>query len=170
MKKTTGFTLIEIVITMSIMVILVSLGVAKFTQYGLQQKQKAAIARMRQVFQEAKANAVSGKKDCAVCGGSDEICNGGADELPLTGWSVNVFDGTHYQLRGECGINSEFMVRDEVLPARIERAGPCNFNKLLFKPDGTTNISSNSCRIYIVGLPSLYIRSSGAIFEPTPTP
>lgn len=127
MKK--GFTLIEIVVAVSLMTAMSGVLMAQYTQYNRSQSVNMATDRIAQVMAEARVNALSGKKDCYVCGGAQYDCNNSNDDTLLSGWRVsinptpgpgNVPPGitNGYRIEGICGTNS-FFVRDQQFPNNV---------------------------------------------------
>lgn len=165
-----GFSLIEIVLTIGVMLTLLTTAIAGFTTYNRKQKAKAAIERYRQVLTEAKANAMSGKKDCVVCGGADFECNGMADDINLIRWMVSLTDsGNKVVIKGVCQGNRYFMERVEDLPARVHRpvAGMgLAYPDIGFQPDGSRanpTTSYNLVSDYPGGMYSVQVLGSGVI-------
>jgi len=156
MRKRWGLTLIEMIIAVALLATLTGTIIAKYNDFGKIQTATAVWNRMQQVFKEAKTNALSGKKDCAVCGGADGTCNEESDSR-LLGWRVNINPGgvNGYSIEGLCNNPADptspftFMQRTEVFPDNatisVITAGPIPVDvNILFKPlNGGTNRTSN---------------------------
>jgi hypothetical protein len=71
--------------------------------YSRRQTVTAAAKRIRQVLNEAKANANAYKIDCSVCGGLNGLCDGTNDDLPLAGWEAGRESADTFRIRGQCG-------------------------------------------------------------------
>lgn len=72
-----GFTLIELMVTISVLIILVTLGVPSFVQFVQEYSAKSAIGMFHKDLQLARAEAVSLGKRITVCHlGSNGECDG----------------------------------------------------------------------------------------------
>jgi prepilin-type N-terminal cleavage/methylation domain-containing protein len=108
-----GYTLLELIVAVSLISVFSLVGVVNFQSGARRQKVETATARLRQVYISAKSNALSGKKNCQACGASavsNFAC--GTGDLPLLGWEVrlnSVTSGgsTTWQVvnEGVCGTN-----------------------------------------------------------------
>lgn len=123
MKRRAGFTLLELILIMSLGMILAGVGIAGFLRNSREQAVTAAAERLRQAFSQAKANSLSGKKDCAVCRCEDV---NPLDDVPLRGWRVTVETAgpLGFTVQGECALPSAptpspFLVRREDFPAQV---------------------------------------------------
>jgi prepilin-type N-terminal cleavage/methylation domain-containing protein len=149
----TGFTLIETMIALSIVLVLISVSISRYVQYNQRQAARATIDRVRQVFEQAKANAISGKKDCVTCGGANQKCDS-IVEVPadrvLNGWRVQIVYGApfRYTLDGLCG-GVSFLSKTENFPANITFNGSCG--SVTFNTTGGTNLAPASCFVRAVG-------------------
>ncbi|HUV43037.1 MAG TPA: type II secretion system protein [Patescibacteria group bacterium] len=63
-KKKSGFTLIEILVVVSVMAILFSLGLAQYMKFNRQQILEQAILELKTDLTDARSKALSGKKEC----------------------------------------------------------------------------------------------------------
>ena len=97
-----GFTLLELVVAMGLVVVMAGVVVAGFRNYSRQQGVRTTQARVRQLYQQARSQATSGKMDCAACGGADLKCDG-LDDAIFMGWRVRVVGGNQMALEGACG-------------------------------------------------------------------
>ena len=79
-----GFTLIEILVAVGLLVLMVGMGSVSFQQANKRQQVDQTTERLRQAFRQAKSNALAGKKDCLACGAAGGGC-GGAGETPFGG-------------------------------------------------------------------------------------
>lgn len=97
-----GFTLIELLVVIGITVLLVGGGIAAYNNFNQNQILSQAAATLKMDLRDAQNRALSGEKDCSVCGGADGTCGTGSDDKPLDGWYVN-FTGSSYRIYGSCG-------------------------------------------------------------------
>ncbi len=171
-RVNSGFTLIELMVAMMIMVTLLAVGIARFSGYNLRQKNKAAIDRVRQLFQTAKSNAQAGKKNCAEvsCGGQNGICDGIPNEVPtdgrLVGWMV-VFNAARngVTLSGRCGAGPTWsLTGEERLGVTVTLNNPASrCENLIFAPDGTNSLSGGQICSVTAGTETVTVNSSGLI-------
>lgn len=136
MKK--GFSLLEILVVIGLMVLLMGAGVASFQASNQRQKLVQAKERVRQILLQARSNAQSGKKDCQACGapGPSYTCGqlnpgtGLAYDAPLFGWRLMFTGGSPmgYRMDGFCppasgfppdSTSNVFSTKSELLPAGI---------------------------------------------------
>jgi prepilin-type N-terminal cleavage/methylation domain-containing protein len=112
-KILSGFTLVELLVSVSLMAVLVSASVARYINYRRQQTAKATADQVRQLMQEVKSNVISGKKDCAAafCGGANGVCDGRTDDRELDSWQI-VITATNYTIRGVCE-GTPFMIKTD---------------------------------------------------------
>jgi prepilin-type N-terminal cleavage/methylation domain-containing protein len=136
-----GFTLIEVMLVLSLMAMTTGFITTKYITYNQRQKVTTSSLRLVQVFKEAKANAVAGKIDCTVCGGADHSCDG-VNDTDLTGWQVVANTGANpgYTLRGVCGANN-FNTRTEIFEGvTLSTTGGSN---VIFNSQGGTGLGAN---------------------------
>src|SRR3989344_337650 len=93
-----GFTLIEILVAVGLLVLMVGMGSVSFQQANKRQQVDQTTERLRQAFRQAKSNALAGKKDCLACGAAalstpPYAC--GTGDAPLEGWRVAVTATTY---------------------------------------------------------------------------
>lgn len=99
-----GFTIIELLVSMSIIGIVFGVGVAAYTRFNRQQILFQAAQDLKSNLRLAQDKALAGEKDCSPskCGGSDGICGtGDANERKLDGWYIS-FTENGYQIYGRC--------------------------------------------------------------------
>ncbi len=116
-----GFTLIEILLVMVVLAIFGWFATANFLGTNRRQALGVAMERTRQIFQVAKANAFSGKKNCRACGapGPNYVC--GTGDATLDGWRITMTAGTPgtYTLVGVCGASTFGSVTEGVGTSQI---------------------------------------------------
>jgi prepilin-type N-terminal cleavage/methylation domain-containing protein len=88
-KEEVGFTLVELLVTISIFTILFTIGVAKYNQFNRRQVVKQAALNLKTNLFSARNKALAGEKDCS---GS------------LDGYEVT-FSSDSYTFRAKCGTN-----------------------------------------------------------------
>jgi prepilin-type N-terminal cleavage/methylation domain-containing protein len=147
-----GFTLVEIVVAVSLMTAMSGVMMAQYSQFNRRQSVNMATDRIAQVMAEARVNAQSGKKDCYVCGGAAHDCNNNSDDSILNGWRVsinptpgpgNVPPGVTngYRIEGICGTTS-FFVRDQQFPNNVVISTQGGVRAVTFLPvNGGTNLN-----------------------------
>jgi prepilin-type N-terminal cleavage/methylation domain-containing protein len=108
-KSCLGFTIIELLVTISIIAILFGLGAAKYNEFNRRQIIAQAANELKSNLILAQDKALSGEKDCRVskCGGNDGVCGtNDANERSLEGWFVRIPsppNNTYYEIYGQCG-------------------------------------------------------------------
>lgn len=172
MKK--GFTLVEILVAMSLGLVIMGFGVSNFRDTIRRQTVEQTAEKINQVLQQARSNALAGRKDCSIC-----RCGAGPapTNVPLIGWEV-AFTSSSYTLRGLCGTNP-------VLPTPFYTSGvqsvPAGVSmvsnpgtSVTFKPLGAgTNLASNfSSVVYQPGViaKAVLVTTGGDIVPPITTP
>lgn len=90
-SKTSGFTLIELIVVVVILGILFSIGVAKYGEFNRSQIVEQAALDLKNNLRLAQNRAFIGEKDTSLC----------VDSL-LDGWYVS-FTNTSYEIYGQCG-------------------------------------------------------------------
>jgi len=129
-----GFTLIEVLIVMTIIGIIFGLGMAQYSKFNRSQIVVQAAQELKNNLRFAQNKAIAGEKDCssAECGGADGICGtNDVGEKTLEGWRVNYSSGQNYQIYGSCD-GETFRDRSIDLPSGVS---PTPFS-ILFKPLG----------------------------------
>lgn len=165
-KIKSGFTIIEIIMVISLMAIMTGGVIVNYRQSSDRRALDNASQRLRQAFTTARANSLAGKKDHGICDASPPAL--------LNGWVVNLNTTSNprtVSVYGICG------TRVFPNPAPVENL-PAGINitatdtQILFKPlnlgtdsSGVTNISvSNGA-----GTVNFSLAASGELLEPTPT-
>jgi Tfp pilus assembly major pilin PilA len=176
-----GFTLIEVMVAVGLTTAISGILMAQYRNYNRQQATKGAAERLEQVYNEAKTNALSGKKDCYVCGGADQTCNEVGD-AGLDGWRVSVNSGgvtNGYKIEGICSYSSAnvqvFMTRTEQFPSNVTISTHFSSpSTVTFKPlNGGTDLARN---IYMQvagssgGPEQFMVTAAGEIVPWAPTP
>ncbi|MBI2622793.1 MAG: prepilin-type N-terminal cleavage/methylation domain-containing protein [Candidatus Levybacteria bacterium] len=113
--KNSGFTLIELIVVVSILAILSTLGIAAFVNYSRTQALNAAALDVVTMLQTAKSRAQSQIKPGGVCASS-----------PLDGYKVVICPGGcpvrateyGYELNAVCAGNDE-LIEERILPRGI---------------------------------------------------
>lgn len=97
--KTSGFTLIELIVAVSIIGILFSIGVAKYGEFNRSQIVEQAALDLKNNLRLAQNRAFIGEKDSSptACGTTKY----------LDGWYVS-FDSGSYDIYGRCGEDTTF--------------------------------------------------------------
>ena len=114
-----GFTLIEVIIAIGVMLILLTAAASNLQNANRRQSLDQVAENVRQTFLQAKSYAQAGKKDCAFCAGVAQpySCGTSPTELPLDGWRVTV-NTNDYVMEGVCG-GVAFSTRTVQLPVGI---------------------------------------------------
>lgn len=135
-----GFTLIETLVVVAIMIILIGVGVASYNNFNQNQILSQAASTLVTNLRDAQNRALSGEKNCSssACGGANSICDNGVGDKPLDGWYVN-FALSSYTIKGHCGglppAGTDFSIITVNLPSQLEFSAPPppSPNPILFK-------------------------------------
>jgi prepilin-type N-terminal cleavage/methylation domain-containing protein len=117
-----GFTLVEILVSVSVIGLLLGLGLAQYSRFNRRQIVEQAARNLIQSLRLAQNKALSGEKDCSsgVCGGNDDVCGNDAtdpNDNELTRWCVS-FNANGYQIFGDCEGNY-FRTKNYNLPEKV---------------------------------------------------
>ena len=96
-------TMVEILVAIAIVGLMLAMGINNSQQVRNRLVVMAVAEDIRSGLRMAKANAQSGKKDCAACGAVGGVC--GKGDAALDGWQVTIMAGS-YTVGGECGVVS----------------------------------------------------------------
>src|SRR3989344_8320932 len=99
--KLSGFSLIEILIAVSIITLLLGIGIASYLSFNDRQKLKAAGLNLKNTLREAQSKAFTGEKDCSVCNCERSSQPDPTLDYSLVGWRVDFF-GNNYTVKGTC--------------------------------------------------------------------
>ncbi len=126
-KLKSGFTLVELLITIALMAILVSAGTTVTVQSAQRRQVDQAGKDLQGILEQARANALAGKKiNCA--------------SSTLGGWGVRIPSANSFELNEYCGniyvVNPPFTtVTTKTYPAAITISQPVEF-PIIFKTQG----------------------------------
>ncbi len=110
-----AFSLIEILVTLSLSGIMVGVLLTGYRNSNRRQTVTAAARRIRQILNEAKANATAYRIDCSLCGG-DGACDG-VNDLPLRGWEAGLVAAGQFRITGQCGTDNALRWCAPLIPA-----------------------------------------------------
>lgn len=125
-----GFTLIEVLVAMSLMMIILGVGAVAYRNVARKQALETAAAEVAQTLVQAQANALSGKKiNCAA--------------QTLAGWQVR-FSAGSYTLEEVCQ-NTNYLAKTIIYPTQIRGTTFPSPNPILFRGlSRGTNISAST--------------------------
>ncbi len=114
-KSSFGFTFIELLISMSIMVLLFTVGLGSYREFTRRQQIDSIVREIKGDLRFAQQQAVVGQKPNVVeCNNSDLV---GYKVSPLTG-------RTGYQILAVCGSSEVFVKENEYLDSDIQISIP----------------------------------------------
>ena len=101
----TGFTLIEVLVSVVLVVMFSSFGIISFQRTSKTRVVENTAAKLRQTYVTARANALAGKKNCGACKVPPATGNNClASDLPLQAWQVSLDTAAKTStLNGVCG-------------------------------------------------------------------
>lgn len=97
-----GFTLIELIVVVVIIITLTGLGIAGYNSFNQRQTLRQAAEEVKSNLRDAQNRALSGEKDCTICRGADLTC-GTNDDPVLNYWLFSITGATTYTISGSCG-------------------------------------------------------------------
>lgn len=104
-RQKPGFTLIEMLVGISLFGIFFGLGLTQYNRFNRRQTLLEAARELKSHLRFAQQKAVAGEMDCdsTECGGLDGTC-GTADpgEKSLAGWHFRLNGTNAYEILGEC--------------------------------------------------------------------
>ncbi|MBI3955489.1 hypothetical protein HY338_03525 [Candidatus Gottesmanbacteria bacterium] len=169
-SKFSGYTFIEVLVSVAVIFIIVSVTFAGYARLNQRQTLISAGQTLKNILRDAQSRAYTGEVDCSVCN-----CNVGAS-LNSVGWYAD-FAAPTPMIFGNCGDNIDFSVKNFGLPNGIMvNASPVT--KILFRsrPLGVdnpvtvcltlNNLTNNYYKI-TVG-PSGEISDSGGLVDTCP--
>ena len=153
-----GFTLIEVLVSVGILVVLTAMGVASYNNFNEKRVVRNAADKIRSNLRLAQRKALAGEKNCDSCGGA--VCN-----VALVGWYAD-FSSSPPQIYGECG-TTKFGYKDIDLSSSVDLNTDIPDNKILFKSlRGGTDLADEAT-ITITGFvdktETVYITTGGEI-------
>src|SRR5579859_4323674 len=107
--KTSGYTLIELLIVMAIIGVLVTIGYLNFQNYSRQQSLISAARSIQVAIRQAEEYANAGNKpaSCATL---------------LNGYQFNVTSGTTYEIDANCTPNTSYQIKKFTMPSGMTLA------------------------------------------------
>ncbi len=91
--KQNGYTLIEILVTISIIGVLVTIGVASYHNFNRQRTVDRAADELQSYFRLAASKAQNNEKDTTICTKDEDI---------LEAWHIDLSNATLPTMYGEC--------------------------------------------------------------------
>jgi len=171
-----GYTFIEILIVVVIVAILLTVGVASYSNFRTQRKVVDAANELKLVLRTASANANNNVKDCSTnasggCGGNTAGCS---DPIPadnaekdLDAWVVDLDE---LKIYGECG--GDTFSEEDILADFSELTITPMGTLIIFNPRGEGAILSvggafetTAVDVEINAVPVLTIDPSGSVSD-----
>ena len=163
--KQKGFTLIELMIALSIMAVLGTVGIAGFRNYSQIQVLQSAVNDFASVLNTARSRALSQVKPPDICGS--------ADTLDGYGVKISATSENSYSLILVCSGLNESIDKAKTFPKGISFADADN-GKFFFFPTVTGGAQTTPMQVTISGYGKGKIVSvnslGGVSAEPLPTP
>lgn len=117
-----GFTLIEILVVISIMGFLVTMGISSYMDFN-----------RRQILDQTAKTIVNDLRNIQSKAGAGDKGPTGTCSNPLVGWYFRVGENSkHYDIYGNCGV--EFSLISKNLPSNLSFTSPSAGTLIIFKP------------------------------------
>jgi prepilin-type N-terminal cleavage/methylation domain-containing protein len=114
MKNTSGFTLIEILASITIIGILFTIGIVSYTNFNRKQMVVQNAKNIVNVLRQVQSNAISGVKDTSACGSA------ALGSKILDAWYFEALTTKSYSAYGKCtlgAVTSTFGTQTVIFPA-----------------------------------------------------
>ncbi len=134
-----GFSLIELLVSISVILILVGISFAGYSRLTIKQNLTSAGLLLKNVIRDAQSRAFNGEIDCSKCG-----CSPGSGST-FVGW---ILDFTPKSIYGLCGASTTFSNTPFTLPQGIElitTSDPIQFNSSTYTVKTTTGNPAVIC-------------------------
>lgn len=135
-----GYTLIEILVALSIVGLLFSFGFVSFRDFSRRQALSGTAKGIQGDLRLAQQQALSGKKP------SSTLCDAPANSL--SSFSFNVYSTTAYKIQANCS-GGDVTIRDVSIPTGITISSPTNPIKFKVIGQGTNLPDGGSAQITI---------------------
>jgi type IV fimbrial biogenesis protein FimT len=147
-----GFTLVELLVTISIAAILLTLAVPSFSTLILNQQVRVSAGDLQTSLFYARSEAIKRAADVSVVPAGGDWKNG---------WSVQLADAT--VLRSESALNDQLasMTGTTVTYQSSGHIPPPVIGTIVFKVAGNNNVTARCIAIDLSGRPSLLVDTDG---------
>lgn len=147
-----GFTLIELMATVAVIAVLLTIAVPSFIDLALNQSVRSGAADLQTTLYFARAQAITMARDVSVVPSGGDWKNG---------WTVQLSDGT--ALRREAALNSllSSMSGSTVTYQSDGRVVPPLPGDVVFMVSGDSNVTARCVRLDLSGRPSLVVDTDG---------
>ena len=144
--KNTGFTLIELIVTIGVLGILVGLSYAGYATFTQRQKLITAGQNLKNILRDVESRSFNNEVDCSICNCTDPF------NLTLDGWYADLSNKQFYGVcRGIIFTQTPFEMSDEIIISS-------NFSAMEFSNNPpSVNEDVNIC-LSLAGLPDRYYR------------
>lgn len=142
-RRSSGFTLVEVLTVMTILGVLLTIGIARYNDFNRRQILTQAVANLKSDLRLAQDKILAGEKDCSTCQGADGVC-GNADDLRIDGWYLRFTSNQSYRIYGSCG-GTPFSTRITDLASKgVLVISPATPFSILFRPLGQGVVGATS--------------------------
>ncbi len=147
MRRSHGFTLIELMITLAVMAVLVTLAAPSFNSYIANQRVKAAAYDLLATLSLARSEAVKRNTDVSVSAASNWS----------TGWSVSVGGTTLkvYEPESQVAVSESNSLTSLTYQRHGRLTGATSPDFSICDPDGSANVDKRVIEIDLTGRPNL---------------
>lgn len=156
--KTYGYTLIELIVVVGVIVVLATVGIAGYNTFNQSQTLEQAALNVENALRTAQNKALAGEKLCKDVLGNN-ICQvdpgcGDNNDRVLDDWSIIITNNTTYNLRISCGLGAGlYTLKTSTLPTNMQfTTSP---QTISFKPLGQRSTAASTIRIKHTGFSPL---------------
>lgn len=154
--KTYGYTIVELLVVVTVLVLLTSFGLAGYNTYNQNETLNQAALSVESALREAQNRALTGEKVCKNSLGAnvcqvDPGCGDNNDKV-LTDWSVVITNNTTYTQQINCASTTS-QTKSATLPLNIQFKVIGSFPQTVsFLPLGQRSAAASTITIKHTGL------------------
>ncbi|WP_432471155.1 GspH/FimT family pseudopilin [Amphritea sp. HPY] len=141
-----GFTLVELMVTVAVMALLITVGAPALTHFLLQAEQDSALHQIKNIYSFARQEAVHRQVDVSICPVSEPLPDQCGEN-----WSCGMLVYIDQDGNNKFNLVTDIKLRELYFSDAIAVTWVRNNTGFNLKPDGTTN-RNGTFRVYLQGL------------------